>query len=268
MKNKIRKILFFCFWVLLASGTIILLGFVNEKQQARTCKQVLIDIHDEVDHEFVEESDVLDLITKGGPLTGKPLGSINTSLLEKIILSNPFVQRAEVYSTVDGNLKVEVWQRNPVMRVINMRDEQFYIDTEGNFMPVCDKYTTPVIVASGYIFNSFTEMKIDNHAAEIPDSLRIPRVINQVYALVQFIAADSFWTANTEQVYVNEHQELELIPRIGQHRIILGDTTNLEDKFNRLMVFYKDGLSKTGWNNYSVINLKYRDQVVCTKIKS
>jgi cell division protein FtsQ len=64
---------------------------------------------------------------------------------------------------------------------------------------------------------------------------------------------------------VNEHQELELIPRVGNHRVLLGDTIDLQDKFRRLMIFYKEGLSKTGWNNYSVINLKFRNQVVCTK---
>lgn len=268
MKNKIRRILIYSFWALLAFSGMTLLGFVNEKQQARTCKQVMISIHDDVNHEFVDEMDVRELITKSGNLNGKPLGSINTSLLEKIILTNPFVKRAEVYSTVDGNLHVEVWQRDPLMRIVNMHDEQFYIDTEGNFMPVCDKYTTPVIVASGYIFNSYTEMKIDVSEENIADSVRIPRVINQVYALVRYIQADSFWTANTEQIYVNDSQELELIPRIGQHRIILGDTTQLDDKFKRLMVFYNQGLKNTGWNNYSTINLKYRDQVVCTKIKS
>lgn len=269
MKAKIRKVLIVCAWSVLAAGAVVMLGFVNTSQQALRCRAVTIRINDEVQHEFITEMDVRDLVTRHGSLNGKPLGSINTALLEKIILSNPYVKRAEVYSTVDGELNVEVWQRNPIARIVNMHDEQFYIDSEGDFMPVCDSYTTPVIVASGYIFNSYSEMKIDQVApTTIPDSLLVPRVINQVYALIQYIAADSFWTANTEQVYVNENQELEIIPRIGQQRIILGDTTDLAGKFERLMVFYKQGLSKTGWNNYNLINLKYRGQVVCTKIKS
>ena len=93
-------------------------------------------------------------------------------------------------------------------------------------------------------------------------------MIEQVYELAKFIVADTFWNAQAEQIYVNENQELELIPRIGNHRIVIGDAENLAEKFNRLMIFYTQGLNKTGWNNYSVINLKYRNQVVCTKIKS
>jgi cell division protein FtsQ len=150
-----------------------------------------------------------------------------------------------------------------------MHDEQFYIDKKGEFMPVSDKYTPPVIVANGYIYNTYTEMKITTPVLTDDslknDSLMIPRTINQVYALAKFVEADTFWTANTEQIYVNEHQELELIPRVGNHRVLLGDTIDLQDKFRRLMIFYKEGLSKTGWNNYSVINLKFRNQVVCTK---
>jgi cell division protein FtsQ len=163
-----------------------------------------------------------------------------------------------------------VLQRDPIVRIINMHDEQFYIDKQGKFMPVSSHYTPPVIVANGYIFNSYTEMNIQDQVAvsdTSADSLAIPHMINQVYTLAKYIEGDSFWTANTEQIYVNSTQELELIPRIGNHRIIIGDTTNLDDKFKRLMVFYQEGLSKTGWNNYSVINLKFRDQVVCTKIK-
>jgi cell division protein FtsQ len=94
---------------------------------------------------------------------------------------------------------------------------------------------------------------------------QLPRTIEQVYALAKFIEADTFWTANAEQIYVNEQQELELIPRFGDHRILVGDTTAMADKFKRLMVFYRDGLNKTGWNNYNLINLKFKGQVVCTK---
>jgi cell division protein FtsQ len=98
--------------------------------------------------------------------------------------------------------------------------------------------------------------------------LKINKIIDQVYALSSFIEKDSFWSSNIEQIYVNESQELELVPRIGSHIILMGDTTNMKDKFDRLMVFYKEGLSKTGWNNYKVINVKFRNQVVCSKIKS
>jgi cell division protein FtsQ len=58
---------------------------------------------------------------------------------------------------------------------------------------------------------------------------------------------------------------MELIPRLGQHRILLGDTTDLRDKLDRMRTFYLQGLNNTGWDKYELINLKYKNQVVCTK---
>jgi cell division protein FtsQ len=269
LKPKVKSILILSTWIITAVGMIVLLGFVNQRQEQLLCKQITVNIDESVSHDFIDNSDMLQLINSKGKVEGKALGSINTSLLEKIILTNPFVERAEVYSSIDGNLHADVWQRDPIVRIVNMHDEQFYIDKKGEFMPVSDKYTPPVIVANGYIYNTYTEMKITTPVLTDDslknDSLMIPRTINQVYALAKFVEADTFWTANTEQIYVNEHQELELIPRVGNHRVLLGDTIDLQDKFRRLMIFYKEGLSKTGWNNYSVINLKFRNQVVCTK---
>ncbi len=270
LKPKLRQVLVICMWIIISATVFTLLGFANKRQQQLLCKQVDVHIDETVNHEFIDQHDIQDLINTKGIVIGKPLGAINTALLEKIILTNPFVDRAEVYSSIDGTLHADVLQRDPIVRIINMHDEQFYIDKQGEFMPVSSHYTPPVIVANGFIFNTYAEMKIHDQVAVADtstDSLAVPHMINQVYTLAKYIEADSFWTANTEQIYVNGSQELELIPRIGNHRIVIGDTTNLADKFKRLMVFYQEGLSKTGWNNYSVINLKFRDQVVCTKIK-
>ncbi|MFM9007627.1 MAG: cell division protein FtsQ, partial [Bacteroidota bacterium] len=93
----------------------------------------------------------------------------------------------------------------------------------------------------------------------------LPRTIGQIFTTALAVEADTFWSANTEQLYVNENQELELIPRLGQHRILLGDTTDLSDKLERMRIFYLQGLNKTGWDKYELINLKYKNQVVCTK---
>ena len=271
IKPKVKRLLIVSGWLFCFAGIFTLLGFVNKKQLELPCKGIEVVIDDQVQHDFVNVNDVLELVNSKGNVTGKAMGSINTALLEKIILTNPYVDRAEVYSSIDGSLHVDVWQRNPVLRIINMHDEQYYIDQQGLFMPVSANYTPPVIVANGFIYNGFTEMKVGVRSTtqehDSTDAIKIPHIIDEVYALAKYIAADTFWTANTEQIYVNEAQELEVIPRVGEQRIIIGDTTNLDEKFKKLMIFYKDGLSKTGWNNYSVINLKFRNQVVCTKIK-
>lgn len=269
IQHKLRRAIIIGSWILSFAGMIVLLGFANYKQVNAVCKNVVVTVNEGEGHDFVDGNDILQLVNSKGKLIGKSFANINKKLLEKIVLSNPFVERVEVYSTLDGNLHIDAWQRDPIVRVYNMQNEQFFIDKNGAFMPVSEKYTPAVIVANGFIFNTYSEMKI----APPPvlknlnniDSLTIPRMINQVYKVASFVANDTFWSANTQQIFVNELQEIELVPRVGDHRILIGDTTELKNKFERLFLFYQKGLSNTGWNKYSLINLKFKDQVVCTK---
>jgi len=90
-------------------------------------------------------------------------------------------------------------------------------------------------------------------------------ILNDVYAMSKFIGQDDFWKAQFNQVYVTRDKEFELIPRVGDHQILLGDAENLDKKLTKLRLFYREGLDKTGWNEYKTLNLKYTNQVVCTK---
>lgn len=266
MKINFKKILTITGWVCFSISMLFLLGFVNQKQAELKCSDVLVVMKGDMGHEFVDKNDVLKLANSKGKLIGKSVGTINTALLEKIILSNPFIEDVEVYSSIGGVLHIDLIQRNPIVRIINKNDEQYYIDQTGAFMPVSDRYTPPALVANGYIFNTYSEMNVNIGTPKSDtSSTKIPRTIEQIYVLAQFLETDSFWSANTEQIYVNEFQELELIPRVGDHKILLGDTTNLSEKMSNLFVFYREGLNKIGWNKYSIINLKYKDQIVCTK---
>ncbi len=90
--------------------------------------------------------------------------------------------------------------------------------------------------------------------------------MNNLYRLGMFIMKNDFLKALIEEVYVNKNGEFELIPRLRNQLIIFGTTENMNEKFERLMIFYKKGLSITGWQRYNVINIKFRNQVICSKI--
>jgi cell division protein FtsQ len=47
--------------------------------------------------------------------------------------------------------------------------------------------------------------------------------------------------------------------------VVFGSIENYEEKFRNLEAFYKKGLPVSGWNLYKEINLKYKNQIVCTK---
>jgi len=265
-RERVIRILYISGVVLSGAAFLALLGFVGSRQQTLLVKSVVVNIVDQDAHDFVDRNEVLSRINAKGKIIGKPVGGLDFTLLEKRILSNPWVRTAEVYSAIDGTLHAELEQRHPVVRVINVYDEQFYIDSEGVFMPISDRHTPPVVVANGHLFNRFSEGKIGyNFTMGDSAGTPLPRTIGQIFTTALAVEADTFWSANTEQLYVNENQELELIPRLGQHRILLGDTTDLSDKLDRMRIFYLQGLNKTGWDKYELINLKFKNQVVCTK---
>ena len=91
------------------------------------------------------------------------------------------------------------------------------------------------------------------------------RRIFELYQLGVFIYDSDFWRAQIEQIYLTQSGEFQLIPRVGAHIIEFGDISNYKDKFSKLNALYKHGLKNEGWNTYVKINLKYKDQVVCTK---
>ena len=68
-----------------------------------------------------------------------------------------------------------------------------------------------------------------------------------------------------EQICVFPNKEVELIPRVGRFRIVLGALDDFEEKLNKLRLFYDQAIPKVGWDKYSVIDLKYKNQIVCTK---
>ena len=141
-----------------------------------------------------------------------------------------------------------------------------YIDHLGKVMPLSKKYTARILVVSGHISMNLDQV-VGKNVSELDLETAHPdaAILNDVYAMSKFIGQDDFWKAQFNQVYVTRDKEFELIPRVGDHQILLGDAENLDKKLTKLRLFYREGLDKTGWNEYKTLNLKYTNQVVCTK---
>ncbi len=243
----------------------LLAGFVRSESRSRVCHGLDIRITDGTGMRFVTPADIEGLLAGGNKQpVGRKLLDINTAMLEKLIRHNPYVAAVEVFSTVDGTLHIEIRQRTPVIRVINNEGEQFYIDDQGGFMPVSPQYTADVVVASGSIFDHYTDKNSTRTRSERSQG-NSAFMADRLYTLAMYIQADPFWNAQIEQVYVNEKNEMELVPRVGNHIIHLGAAEALEEKFGKLRLFYGQGMRHSGWDTYTDINLKYHDQVVCSR---
>lgn len=247
---------------------IISLGFVERKEDSQPCKSLDITIQQDEENFFVQPEDIKKLIVeRGDSIINQPVSTLNVPELENALNSHAAISNADVYVTINGEVKVDIKQRKPLIRIIDKYDDSYYIDTEGRLMPLSDKYTAKVLVANGnfrYPYNAHYMYTIKEIEAD--STLRESTLVDDFYELAKYINADEFWKAQIEQVYVNDDGEFELIPRVGDHRIIFGNMADMDEKFSKLLIFYKQGLNPTGWwNNYSVINLKFKNQVVCTK---
>jgi cell division protein FtsQ len=258
MKPQVKKILTFGLWTVLVLSLLVTLSFVESEQKQLRCKSLEISIIPEADRYFVTREMVVKMLTDGRDervLVGEPVAAFNVGQLEENLEMNPYVSEAEVFIDIEGKLRVDVEQRDPVIRIMHTDGSGFYIDNKGIKMPLSDSFTAHVPIATGNIFEKF-------HAGE--DSL-YSKVGHDLYTLGVYIQQNKFWKAMVEQVVVNEKSELIIIPTIADHKVILGDATNLEEKLTNLRIFYKKGLNKVGWNKYKVINLKYTGQIVCEK---
>lgn len=119
-------------------------------------------------------------------------------------------------------------------------------------------FTANVLVATGHILEGFNG-KVD--------TLFTP-MAKDLYKTALYAKKDTLWDAQFEQLFVSEKDDIEIIPRVGNQRIILGNANDLETKLGNLLLFYKQAMPKVGWHAYKTINLKYINQIVCEKYDS
>lgn len=243
-------------WVTCLAGLVVLLSFVGAKRDTVVCTNVKILIPGADNFIEREEIDVI-LKQSQGKLIGQKLTNINLHKIEKSIAANPYIAYAKVYADMDGVIEIEVRQRQPILRVINAAGQDFYVDRNGLKMPVSPNFTANVLAANGKIMEHFTG-RVDT---------LVTRLAVDLYKTAVFIKKDTLWDAQIEQLYVNDKNDIELIPRVGNQRIILGSADSLEVKMRNLLAFYKKAMPKVGWDTYKTINVKYTNQIVCEKNK-
>ena len=209
------------------------------------CNNVQIQVDTEGDLFFINAEMVEEMIfSKEDSLIGKAYEDINIYLLEEFVNEHPNIKKAELYLTLDGTLSVDVKQREPLVRVFEA-NESYYLDEEMRQFALSDQYSARVLQV---YWEEITVLRIEI-----------------LQSLIELIDSDTFLKAQITAIAFDENNELVVYPRVGGHKIILGAAEDIRNKFEKLKIFYRHGLEKVGWNRYSMINLKYHNQVVCTK---
>ncbi|MDR1814617.1 MAG: cell division protein FtsQ [Tannerella sp.] len=242
----IKKILFILFAVLIVGYlAAVLFFFKDRKGVAGVCKQVEVVITDSLERHFITQKDVIEYLKKTNQYpAGKKSEEINTQLIENALLKNEIIEKAEVTGTISGKIIIVISQKMPILRIFSPSGS-YFVDEKGQTMPVVQGQAIYVPVATGAIDKDFAT--------------------TELYKFALFLQSNDFWNDLTEQIYVRSKNDVEIIPRVGRHRILLGSLDDYEDKLGRLKLFYEQVVPKMGWDKYSVISLKYRNQIVCTK---
>jgi cell division protein FtsQ len=166
-----------------------------------------------------------------------------------------------------GKLVVEISQRSPVVRVEDRNHYHYFLDGEGYVIPANMNYTPHILIANGHIPGKYRQLdRLTAQGTESePEQSESDRMMEGLLKMSDYINNDPFWRSQIVQLYVNEKNEFELIPRVGSQIILFGDAERMAYKFFKLRTLYKEGFKYTGWNQYEIINLKYDNQVICTK---
>lgn len=245
-------------------GILAALGFVERTADRTPVSALDVKVKGAEGMHFIDEAAILrEIKDHGTAVVGAPLGEVDVPSLEERLRNLPSVAKAEVYHTMDGVLHVNVEQRVPIVRVFNHDGSSFYIDREGFTMPLSNNYTARVPVVSGHLFEPGALLGV--RSVYENDSAQQRFYSDDIHRLALFLRADPFWDALIDQVVVNASGEFELIPKVGAQRILLGDGTDLQQRFSKLRLFYEKGITQADWRRYARIDLRFADQIVCTQ---
>ncbi len=253
-------------WLGIVLYLVFSLGFISRKYNSGVCEQIVVSFTDNSEYNFISKTEVIDIILNSHTeILGYSLSKVNTKELEMVLEEEPFIRKAELYKTIDGTLNVDIVQPDPIIRLVSSSGKSCLIDRDGAVLPYHDTFASRILIANGNIPASIFESDIRSVFDETLGNIAHGHIIPELYSLASFISGHEVWSSHIAQVYINSKSEYEMIPRVGAHVIYLGDVRDLDKKFSKLQALYIYGFNNEGWNNYEVINLKYENQIICTK---
>ncbi len=233
--------------VAVLASLLFLLGmnkFSANNENRQVCSNVNIHFTNSADLQLIDAEDIARYLANNNlyPI-GERFESFKTADIEKILNEHPIIKNADCYKSPKGEVVIDIHQRKPIFRVFS--GENYFVDDEGELMPLATQNSVYLPIVTGKVTKTLAT--------------------NELFEFVKYVRKDEFWDNQIEQIYINNQSQVQLIPRVGDHIIVLGSFDNFEKKLKRMQMFYLYGLSKVGWEAYSKIDLSFNNQVVCTK---
>ncbi len=251
-KISVRKVLQATVTLIVTAGCIVAVLSASEANHKRTVRALDIRIRNADACAFLTTAEIREMLLENRHIIPEetPVSVLDLNSMEAIMRSNPWISEAEVYVDNTNTLHVVISQRVPVFRVFEQDGNSYYIDSTGNTLPLSGKYTHYAI-----IITNVPELKNDSTG----DALKA-----QMLKVSQAIGADSFWNPQVASIKLNDDLTFELVPVLGNHRILIGDTAHLQEKLSNVFAFYKQVFNRIGWDKYQVVDARFRGQIVAS----
>lgn len=246
VKHIIRKIIFLLSIPLIIGAFV----FAQGSTQQEKCKRYNIRIIN-TEYSFVTQKDILKIIKESNIECNETnTKAINFSELESKIKENKWVKNSEVFLSANNTLNVNITQKEPVVRIQynDSSDYGYYLDQNSNPIELNENYAPRLpIVTCPRLGYSNNDIKLKNSFVELSN----------------YIQKDSFWNIAISQIVVDGKNQISLIPSLGNQKILIGNTENLDSKMNRLLKFYQEGMNHFPWDKYNEIDARFDKQIVC-----
>lgn len=244
--KPIWKYILIAFFAILVLGCLVFsLRYFSGREKDNVCRKLDIIMMENNGKQLVTEKEIAQILDDNNlnPV-GKTIKHIRTESIEELLRKNPMIKVVQCYKTPAGVVTIRVLQRSPKFRVVGFIS--YYVDADRKTMPVSMNYAAYVPVVSG--------------------RTTVSMMTSKMFDFISFLEENPFWNAQIEQIYVCDDLKIELVPRVGDAIIKLGTLDNYQAKLEKLHKLYLKGLNVVGWNKYKVIDLRYKDQVVCSKV--
>lgn len=232
--------------IALAAYLVMAITAFNKPDESNdVCNDIKIQFNESIVEGFLCEEEIKNILKHNGiyPLA-QQMSNIDIRKIEETIEKNPYIENVECYKTQGGSVVINLSQKMPVIRIMAENGDNYYVDSKGSIL-AANKYTSNMIIATGNISKRFAQ--------------------NQLREFANYILHDKFWHNQIVQLNILSGNEIEIVPRVGEHIVYLGKPIGYEHKLKRLEQFYKYGLSQAGWNRYSYINIEFDNQIICRK---
>lgn len=252
-KISVRKILQTLLTIVAAAGCIVAMVSASDMEAEKPLKKLPeISIKNDRRYHSAEQKKIMELAIydRGVDILNTPVSRLDVRGIEDAIMSDPWVANAEVYIDIDRVMHINVTRRVPVARIFRADGESYYIDSTLHTMPLSPDYTYYATVVT--------------NAPIIKDDSVGHALKGQLVALCRRINTDSFWSAQVSQVAIDSSMGFELMPVVGNQKVVFGDTSRMDEKFANLFTFYKNVLNRIGWDKYETLDLRYHGQVVAS----